>query len=407
MKAEMSTQEHLELSEHYCAHNYHPLEVVLSRGEGVWAWDVEGRKYIDMFGAYSALSFGHRNPRFIQALIEQMGRLTMTGRAFHNDQLAPFCAELAALCGMDMVLPMNTGAEGVETAIKAARRWGYEKKGVPADRAEIIAFSGNFHGRTTTIVSFSDSPSAFKNYGPHTPGFHVVPYGDLQAVQAKLNDCTVGVLVEPIQGEGGIIIPPDGFLRDLRKLCSDARVMLLADEVQTGLLRTGKLFCCDWEGVKPDCYILGKALGGGLLPVSAVVGSHELLGVFTPGTHGSTFGGNPLSAALGREVVRFIKEEGAALCANANTLGAYAVGRLRALGSPLIEGIRQRGLMIGIDIDQNRRKVKDLCVDLLRAGVLTKDTREHTIRMAPPLNITREEMDWGLERIAKVLGGKA
>jgi ornithine--oxo-acid transaminase len=371
--------------EAHAAHNYHPLPVVLARGAGAWVEDVEGRRYLDMLAGYSALNFGHRHPRLVAAAERQLGRLTLTGRAFHNDQLGTFARELAALCGMDMVLPMNTGAEAVETAIKMARKWGYEVKGVPEDHAKIITMAGNFHGRTTAIVSFSDDPVATRGFGPVTPGFVRVPYGDAAAIEAAIDDDTVAVLLEPIQGEAGVIIPPDGFLGDVRRLCTRHNVLMLADEIQSGLGRTGETFACDHEGVRPDAYILGKALGGGILPLSAVVSSAEVMAVFRPGTHGSTFGGNPLACAIGIEVVRMLGT--GELQARARDLGATLGRLLDGLPPERVSAVRSRGLWAGIDVVG--RTGRDVCEGLMHRGVLAKDTHGSTVRLAPPLVIER------------------
>jgi ornithine--oxo-acid transaminase len=385
----------------HTAHNYLPLPVVLARGEGAWVEDVEGRRYLDMLAGYSALNFGHRHPRLIAAVERQLGRITLTSRAFHNDLLGTFVRELAELCGMDMVLPMNTGAEAVETAIKTARKWGYDVKGVPDGRARIIAFEGNFHGRTTTIVGFSSDPTATAGFGPFAPGFVLVPYGDLGALEAAIDDDTVGVLLEPIQGEGGVITPPDGFLAGVRRLCSERNVLMLADEIQSGLGRTGTTFACDLEGVIPDVYILGKALGGGIMPVSAVVARSEVLGVFTPGIHGSTFGGNPLACAVGIEVVRMLRT--GEFQARALELGAVLRDLLAALPADRVSGFRSRGLWAGVDI--TGRTGRDVCEGLMRRGVLAKDTHGSTIRLAQPIVIERADLEWAIEQLREELVG--
>ena len=381
--------------EAHAAHNYHPLPVVLARGEGAWVEDAGGRRYLDLLAGYSALNFGHRHPRLVAAAERQLGRLTLTSRAFHNDLLGTFAAELSALCGMDMILPMNTGAEAVETALKMARKWGYQTKGVPADRATIIVFDGNFHGRTTTIISFSDDPAARAGFGPYTPGFVRVPYGDAAALATAINEDTVAVLLEPIQGEAGVIIPPEGFLRDVRRLCTDNRVLLLADEIQSGLGRTGATFACDHEGVVPDAYILGKALGGGILPVSAVVSRADVMGVFQPGEHGSTFGGNPLACAVGIEVVRML--ETGEYQSRARELGGVLRELLDALPGDRVSAVRSRGLWAGIDIIG--RTGRDVCEGLMRRGVLAKDTHGSTIRLAPPLVIDRADLEWAVAQL--------
>jgi len=393
----------IEAEDLYGAHNYHPLPVVLERGEGVWVHDVEGRRYFDALSAYSALNFGHRHPRLVRAAQAQLERLTLTSRAFHNDQLGAFCAELAAFTDTERVLPMNTGAEAVETGIKLARKWGYERKGVAPDRAEIVVCAGNFHGRTTTIVSFSDDPLARDGFGPFTPGFVRVPYGDADALRAAVNANTVGFLVEPVQGEAGVIIPPDGYLTAVREICDDAGILLIADEVQAGLGRTGRRFACDHEGVKADLYLLGKALGGGILPVSAVAGTDEVVGILRPGEHGSTFGGNPLSCAVAREVIRLLAD--GSLAEESGALGVAAAARLRAAGHPAVREVRQRGLWLGIELVPGAPTAREASERLMERGVLAKDTHDTTLRLAPPLTVTAEELDWALERLDDVLAG--
>jgi ornithine--oxo-acid transaminase len=381
--------------EAHAAHNYRPLPVVLARGEGAWVWDVDGRRYLDMLAGYSALNFGHRHPRLVAAAERQLGRLTLTSRAFHNDLLGTFSAELAALCGMDMILPMNTGAEAVETALKMARKWGYTKKGVPEGQARIVVMGGNFHGRTTTIVGFSDDPAARDGFGPFAPGFIAMPFGDAAALAGAIDDDTVAVLLEPIQGEAGVILPPDGYLREVRRLCTARNVLMLADEIQSGLGRTGRTFACDHEDVVPDAYILGKALGGGILPVSAVVARRDVMGVFHPGEHGSTFGGNPLACAVGIEVVRML--ETGELQARARDLGGVLRARLDELPADRVSAIRVRGLWAGIDVVG--RTGRDVCEGLMRRGVLAKDTHGSTIRFAPPLVIEREDLEWAVDQL--------
>ena len=393
----------IEAEDLHGAHNYAPLPVVLSHGEGVWVHDVEGRRYFDALSAYSALNFGHRHPRLVQAATEQLGRLTLTSRAFHNDQLGAFCAELAAYTGTDRVLPMNTGAEAVETGIKLARKWGYERKGVEPDRAEIVVCTGNFHGRTTTIVGFSDDPLARDGFGPFAPGFVRVLYGDADALRRAVGPNTVGFLVEPVQGEAGVIIPPDGYLTAARAICDEAGVLLIADEVQSGLGRTGRRFACDHEDVRADLYLLGKALGGGILPVSAVVGTDEVLSVLHPGEHGSTFGGNPLACAVGREVVRLLAD--GSLAAQSGALGDAAAARLRAAGHPAVREVRQRGLWLGIELFEHAPPARQASERLIARGVLAKDTHQTTLRLAPPLTVTGDELDWALERLDDVLAG--
>ncbi|MCD0447948.1 ornithine--oxo-acid transaminase [Actinocorallia sp. API 0066] len=384
------------LSDEHAAHTYHPLPVVIATAEGVWVHDADGRRFLDMLSAYSAVNFGHRNPRLVARAKEQLDRVTLVSRAFDHDQFGPFAAELTALCRKDMMLPMNSGAEGVETAIKTARKWGYEVKGVPAGQANVIVFAGNFHGRTTTIISFSDDPEAHEHYGPYTPGFRTVPYGDIDALRAAVDGSTVAVLIEPIQGEAGVNVPPPGFLRAVRELCTEANVLMIDDEIQAGLGRAGTTFAADHEGVVPDVYILGKALGGGIMPVSAVVADQDVLGVFKPGQHGSTFGGNPLACAIGREVVTILKE--GTYQKNSAELGAYMHERLA--GFPGVSYVSGRGLWAGLHLDRKARPVSERLMEL---GVLAKETHETTIRLAPPLSITREELDWALERVERAL----
>ncbi|HEX3812389.1 MAG TPA: ornithine--oxo-acid transaminase [Mycobacteriales bacterium] len=385
-----------EAAEH-AAHNYHPLPVVIAAGEGAWVTDITGRSYVDMLAGYSSLNFGHRHPALVQAAIDQLGLVTLTSRAFHHDKFAQFTGELAELCGMDMVLPMNTGAEAVETGLKTARKWGYQVKGVPANQATIIVCGGNFHGRTISIVSFSDDPSARDGFGPFTPGFVQVPYDDLEAVAAAIDDTTVAVLVEPIQGESGVVIPGPGYLRGLRDLCSANNVLFIADEIQSGLGRTGMTFACDHENVRPDMYLLGKALGGGIVPVSAVVANRDVLGVFAPGEHGSTFGGNPMACAVGLAVVRLVRT--GEFQERARELGAVLAERLSHLAG--ITSFRSRGLWAGVDIAG--RTGRDVCEGLLTRGILAKDTHGSTIRLAPPLVITRHDLEWALDQLATEL----
>ncbi|MGP8297936.1 ornithine--oxo-acid transaminase [Streptomyces inhibens] len=395
------TRQHIHLAETATARNYHPLPVVLTSGQGAWVTDVGGRRYLDCLAGYSALNFGHGHPRLLAAAREQLERLTLTSRAFHNDRLGPFCRDLAELAGMDLVLPMNTGAEAVETALKVARKWGYEVKGVPADRANIIVADGNFHGRTTTIVSFSTDPVAREGFGPFTPGFRTVPYGDAAALAAAVDEHTVAVLLEPIQGEAGVVIPPQGYLPAVRELCSRENVLFVADEIQSGLGRTGTTFACDAEGVTPDMYILGKALGGGIVPLSAVVARRETLGVIRPGNHGSTFGGNPLAAAIGHTVVELLRT--GEYQARAARLGERHRERLEALIGHGVLAVRSRGLWSGIDIDPRLMSGRAACEQLLARGILVKDTHGSTIRLAPPLVITADELDWMTEQLAEVL----
>ncbi len=390
----------IELEDRYGAPNYRPLDVVLARGEGCWVWDIGGKRYLDCLAAYSAVNQGHNHPRIVNALVEQARKLALTSRAFRNDQLGPFCRELAELSGFPRVLPMNTGAEAVETALKAARRWGYEVKGVPEDRAEIIAFENNFHGRTITIISFSSEPDYRAGFGPLTPGFRVIPYGDAEAVEAAITPNTVAVLMEPIQGEGGIIVPPAGTLRKIREICTRERVLLILDEIQSGLGRTGKMFAAEHEGVKPDAMTLGKALSGGLYPVSAFVTTDEVMEVFRPGSHGSTYGGNPLGAAVAREALRVLVEEN--LVENAARMGERFARGLAGIRAGSIREIRQVGLWIGIELDPAAGGARRYCEALQEEGLLAKETHVHTIRIAPPLVITEREVDWALERLDRV-----
>ncbi|HPM22269.1 MAG TPA: ornithine--oxo-acid transaminase [Phycisphaerae bacterium] len=393
--------QHIELVEQYAAHNYHPLPVVVAKAEGVWVEDADGKRYMDMLAAYSAVNFGHCNAELIAAARAQLDSVTLTSRAFHNDQLGPFCRELAALCKMEMVLPMNTGAEGVETALKTARRWGYQKKGVPDGKAKIICCAENFHGRTTTIISFSTDPDCRKGFGPFTPGFETIPYGDIEALKRAIDDHTVAFLVEPIQGEAGIIIPPDGYLRQVREVCSAKKVLFIADEIQSGLGRTGATFACDHEGVQPDMYILGKALGGGIVPISAVVSKRDILGVFTPGSHGSTFGGNPLACAVARKVIEILETN--RYQENARQLGQYLAAQLRAIQTNKVKEYRCRGLWVGVEFKKEAGVARQYCEALMREGMLCKDTHAQTMRLAPPLCITKDELDWALARLRKVL----
>jgi len=397
----------IECDERWTAHNYHPLPVVVAEADGAWVTDVEGRRFLDCLAGYSALNFGHRHPALLNAVRGQLDRLTLTSRAFHNDQLGPFCEELAGLAasaGMSpdsMVLPMNTGAEAVETAIKVARKWGYQVKGVPPGTAKIVVAENNFHGRTTTIVSFSTDPVARDDYGPYTPGFQIVPYGDLDALAAAVDEHTVAVLLEPIQGEAGVIIPPEGYLADVRRICDERRVLFLADEIQSGLGRTGETFACQREDVVPDMFILGKALGGGVLPVSAVVAPMSVLGLLRPGEHGSTFGGNPLACAVGRSVIRLLAT--GEYQRRARQLGDRLAVRLKDLEGDGVVSFRCRGLWAGIDIDPALMTGRQACERLAERGVLVKDTHGSTIRIAPPLVITGEELDWALDQLAAVL----
>ncbi len=395
------TASFITLDEQWGAHNYHPLPVVIAEAEGAWVTDVDGHRYLDFLSGYSALNFGHRHPALLDAAREQLDRLTLTSRAFHNDQFGAFCRDLAALTGTEMVLTMNTGAEAVESAIKVARKWAYEVKGVEFDRAEIIVAAGNFHGRTTTIVSFSDDPAAHDNYGPFTPGFITVPYGDLDAVRAAITPNTAAVLMEPIQGEAGVIVPPAGFFAGVRALCDENEVLLVADEIQSGLARTGKLFALDHDGVRADLYTLGKALGGGIIPVSAVVGRADVLGVLKPGQHGSTFGGYPVACAVGRAVVGLL--ETGEFQERSRDLGEHLHGRLNELVGKGLVTVRGRGLWAGIDIDPAAKTGREVSMALRDRGVLCKETHERTLRIAPPLVITREEIDSAVDALTEAL----
>ena len=391
----------VRLEREYGVQNYNPLPVVIGRGEGAWVEAIDGGRYFDAVCAYSALNFGHRHPRLVAAAREQLERLTLTSRAFHNDQLGEFCRRLADVCSKQRVLPMNTGAEAVETAIKAARKWGYEVKGVKPGRAKIIVCRRNFHGRTTTIISFSDDTAARSNFGPYTSGFESIPFGDLAALEAALDDETVAFLVEPIQGEAGVILPPAGYLPGARAVCAEANVLMIADEVQSGLGRSGRMLACDHEQVSPDLLLLGKALGGGIVPVSAVVGSDEVLGVFRPGEHGSTFGGNPLACAIGLEVLNLLAD--GSLERRATELGSRFADSVQSASHPGVSEIRQRGLWIGVDIFERGATARSVCERLLAAGVLAKETQERTIRFAPPLTTSDDELNWLLDRVNLVL----
>jgi len=398
----MDTQGYIAIENKYNAHNYKPLDVVLSRGEGVWVWDVEGKKYLDCLSAYSALNQGHGHPRILRAMTEQAARLALTSRAFRNDQLPLFAEELCELTGYEMMLPMNSGAEAVETAIKMARKWGYQVKGVRDERAEIVVCQGNFHGRTTTVISFSSSEEYRDGFGPFTPGFRMIPYGEAGALERAIHADTVAFLFEPIQGEGGVVVPPPGYLKAVREICSRRNVLMIADEIQTGLGRTGQLLACDWEEVQPDVVILGKALSGGFYPVSAVLASRELLGVFEPGDHGSTFGGNPLASAVAREALKVIVEEG--LAERARAVGSYFMQKLMGIESRYIRLVRGKGLLIGVVLKPEAGGARRFCQALKELGILCKETHEHVIRFAPPLVIEKEEVDWAVERVEEVLG---
>ncbi|TXC95790.1 ornithine--oxo-acid transaminase [Streptomyces sp. ISID311] len=399
-----STERLLAAAEAHSAHNYHPLPVVVASAEGAWMTDVEGRRYLDMLAGYSALNFGHGNRRLLDAAKAQLERVTLTSRAFHHDRFAEFCTQLAELCGMELVLPMNTGAEAVETAIKTARKWGYRVKGVPDGRAKIIVADNNFHGRTTTLVSFSTDPEARADFGPYTPGFEIVPYGDLAALEAAVDADTVAVLLEPIQGEAGVLVPPPGYLAGVRELTRSRNVLFIADEIQSGLGRTGRTFACEHEDVVPDMYILGKALGGGVVPVSAVISSREVLGVFAPGEHGSTFGGNPLACAVALEVIAMLRT--GEFQQRATELGEHLHSELGLLvGDGAVDAVRGRGLWAGVDINPSRGTGRSVSEQLMKRGVLVKDTHGATIRLAPPLMISKEDLDWGLAQLRDVLEG--
>lgn len=384
-------------TEKYGAKNYLPLPIVISKAEGVWVEDPEGNRYMDMLSAYSALNQGHRHPKIIQALKDQADKVTLTSRAFHNDQLGVLYEKISEVTGKEKILPMNTGAEAVETAIKAVRRWAYRVKGVQKDKAEIIVCSGNFHGRTTTVISFSSDEDYKKDFGPLTPGFKIIPYGDIEALKGAITENTAAFMVEPIQGEAGIIIPPEGFLKDAQKVCQENNVLFIADEIQTGFGRTGRMFACDWEGVVPDIYVMGKALGGGVYPVSAIAADDDILGVFEPGSHGSTFGGNPLAAAVGVAALEVIIEEN--LVEKSLELGEYLLGRLKEIEHPEIKDVRGKGLFVGIELTT---KARPYCERLKEEGVLAKETHDTVIRFAPPLIISKEELDWAIERVKKV-----
>jgi ornithine--oxo-acid transaminase len=394
---------HLDLSLAHAAHNYHPLPVVIAEAEGAWVTDVDGRRYLDCLSAYSAVNFGHRNEVIVSAARAQLDRVTLVSRAFGHDQFGPFCAELAELVGKSMVLPMNTGAEAVESAVKVARKWGYEVKGVPDQQANIIVAAGNFHGRTTTVISFSDDPQARAGFGPYTPGFRTVPFGDLAAMERAIDADTVAVLLEPIQGEAGVILPPPGYLAAVREVCTRNRILFVADEVQSGLARTGRTLACEHFGVVPDMYVLGKALGGGVVPVSAVVADEDVLGVLRPGEHGSTFGGNPMACAVGRAVIRLLRTGEYQRCAA--ELGIHLADELDGLIGHGVRAVRCLGLWAGIDIDPGAGTGRQVCERLAARGVLAKDTHGHTIRLAPPLVVTEEELSWAVAQLREVLVG--
>lgn len=397
----MKTQEFVQLEERYSAHNYHPLDVVINRAEGVWVYDVEGNKYLDCLSAYSAVNQGHRHPRIVKALVDQAQKVTLTSRAFRNDQFGLFCKELCELTGYEMVLPMNSGAEAVETAVKTARKWGYNVKKVEKDKAEIIVCEDNFHGRTTTVISFSTEPQYREGFGPYTPGFVFVPYGDLEALRKAITPNTVGFLVEPIQGESGVKFPPEGYLKKAHELCKQNKVLFISDEIQSGLGRAGTFFALDHEGVKADMVIIGKALGGGVYPISGVLASREILGVYRPGDHGSTFGGNPLACAVAREALRVLVEE--KLVERSAELGGYFLNKVRDIKSANVKTVRGRGLFIGIELKPEAGGARKFCEALKARGMLCKETHEHVIRLAPPLVISQEEIDWACDQLKAVL----
>lgn len=396
-----TAQDYIGLEEKYNAHNYKPLDVVIERAQGVWVWDVTGKKYLDFLSAYSAVNQGHCHPRIVERMVEQASKVALTSRAFRNDQLPLFAQELCELTGYEMTLPMNTGAEAVETALKAARKWGYKIKGVPDGQAEIIVCEGNFHGRTTTIVGFSSEEQYQDGFGPFTPGFKMIPYGDVTALEQAINPNTVAFLFEPIQGEAGVVVPPDGYLSQVREICTQNNVLMVADEIQTGLGRTGKMLACEHEGIKPDMVTLGKAISGGMYPVAAVLASKEVLGVFNPGDHGSTFGGNPLGCAVAREALDVIVEEN--LVEKAAEMGDYLMECLSEINSPYVDHYRGKGLLVGIVLKPEAGGARRFCEALQSRGVLAKETHEVVIRLAPPLVIEKEELDWALRQIAEVL----
>jgi len=397
----MKAKDYIELEKNYGAHNYHPLPVVISKANGVWVWDVEGKKYMDMLSSYSAINQGHLHPKIVKAAVDQLGKVSLTSRAFSNDRMGPFLKKLCDLSGLEMVLPMNTGAEAVETAIKLARRWAHTKKGVPEDKGEIVVCENNFHGRTTTIISFSSDPDSKKGFGPFCPGFVTIPYNDVKAFEKAINPSTIGILVEPIQGEAGINVPSPGYLKELRRVCDEKGILLIIDEIQTGFARTGKMFAFQHEGIKPDILCVGKALGGGLYPVSAAIASKELMSVFTPGSHGSTFGGNPLACAIAEASLNVLVDEG--LDVRSKEMGDYFVKKIREIDCKKIKAIRYKGLLIGVEFHLGPGEtVRPICEKLMENGVLAKDTHEKTIRFAPPLVITKAEIDWAMERIGKV-----
>lgn len=397
----MNTQEYIEIEEHYGAHNYHPLDVVITRGEGVWVYDIKGKRYLDCLSSYSALNQGHVHPKISMALKEQAEKLTLVSRAFRNDQLPLFYKELSDLTGYEMALPMNSGAEAVETAIKLARKWAYQVKGVSRYHAEIICCENNFHGRTTSIISFSTEPLYRDDFGPFTPGFKIVPYGEADEIAKAITPHTAAVLLEPIQGEAGVIIPPKGYLKKVRELCTENNILFIADEIQTGLGRTGRMFACDHESVRPDMITIGKALAGGFYPVSAVVADRSLLGLFKAGEHGSTFGGNPLGMAVARAAMRVLKEEN--LAENSARMGEYLMDHLVEISSPHVKEVRGKGLLIGVELHKKAGGARRFCEALARQNILAKETHENVIRFAPPLIIDQQTVDWAIPRIREVL----
>ncbi len=400
----LDTKGYIALEEQFGAHNYHPLDVVISRGEGVWVYDVEGRKYLDCLSAYSALNQGHVHPKIYNALVEQAQRITLTSRAFRNDQLPLFYKELSDLTGYEMSLPMNSGAEAIETAVKLARKWAYKVKKVPQNQAEILVSRGNFHGRTTTIISFSTEEAYKEDFGPYTPGFRAVSYGNAEQLEAAIKPNTAAFLIEPIQGEGGVIVPPAGYLARIKEICEKNNILLIADEIQTGLGRTGKLFAFDHENVRPDIMVIGKALGGGFYPVSAVLADREILGLFKPGQHGSTFGGNPLAAAISRAALQVIVEEN--LVQNAAKMGEYFMEQLAEIPTPYVKEVRGKGLLIGVELRKDAGGARRFCEAMQQQGILCKETHENVIRFAPPLIINKEEIDWAIPIIRNVLNDK-
>ena len=399
----MDSKALIQMENTFGASNYKPLDAVLERGEGVWVWDVDGKKYMDCLSAYSAVNQGHCHPRILKALLDQAGKLTLTSRAFRNDQLPFLYKELCELTNSHKMLPMNSGAEAVESAIKCVRKWAYEDKGVAQDKAEIIVAAENFHGRTISIVSFSTDPTAKDNFGPFTPGFVIVPFGDAAAIEAAVNENTAAVMIEPIQGEAGVKIPPAGYLKEVRRICTDNNVMMILDEIQTGLGRTGKMLAEEHEGVEADVTLIGKALSGGFYPVSAVLSNTDVLGVLRPGEHGSTFGGNPLACAVAREALRVLVEEN--LIENAQKMGDYFLDGLKKIQNPLIREVRGRGLLMAVEFDESAGGARQYCLALKDKGLLCKETHDNIIRFAPPLVITKDEVDWALERIDEVLAG--